>query len=361
MGGKSWDIRSGTPFVAQTFSAVLLLKRKSWLDPHELITDLRLMVEQTGADVRLDPRMIHQGERPRGLSALLGSRKPPQIMFELDGVRIRITQEAEPAADERAIHRYINPALWAEGLGEFTAHRAFVRIDEAGIEGEEGPDAVFDRAAAVTATASVVSRLCEPVGVIWLPACNAVPMQSFREGLDLLMKGGAPLETWVRWYAVPPGDKQDLQPGAITSGFAAFTGREIRFQPSHLPTRAALDYVFEFARRQIDERMALSDTQTITMGDGTDLTLKVLPPGGGSDSAVCELSIEGRRPALQPVETEADPEELRMPMARTADQGPRDLRPVPDMPPPQAPAPSQQPGAATAARIRVIPGGKRGR
>jgi hypothetical protein len=340
--------------MAQTFSAVLLLKRKEWLDPGELITDLRLLVEQTGADVRLDPRTIHNSEKPRGFLSLFSPQTPRTIFFELDGVRLRITQHAEPAADERAIHKYINPALWPTGLGEVTAHRAFIRIDESGIEGEEGPDAIFDRAAAVTATASVVARLTEPVGVIWLPACNTVPVPAFREAVTGLLDGVAPLELWVRWFAVPPGEKEDLSPGVVTSGFAAFSGRELRMGPSRFQTSELLENVFELARRLIDEKLALGNEQRVQLADGTVLHVGMRASPGRGEPPILELT---REPALRGGEAEGEGEERVLREAVSRRGGPGPAAPAGKAAPPAGSAGGTgRPGAGP---IRVIPGGKR--
>jgi len=348
--------------MAQTFSAVLLLKKKEWLDPSELIHELRLLVEQTGAHVQLDPRSMHQAEKPRGLLSRFSSQKPETIMFELDGVRLRISQVGEPCADERAIHKYINPALWPEGLGEFVAHRAFIRVDEAGIEGEEGPDAIFDRAASVTATASVVARLTSPVGVIWLPAMNAVPMHAFRQGMERLMNGSAPLEMWVRWYALPPGEKEDLNPGAVTNGLGAFSGREIRALPSELQTSDMLDHVFDLAHRMIDDKMTVGDNQTIDLEGDRALKVRMRAPSKPGEPTMCEIDIvEGQAPRRRPVREEpaAPKREVRAPNPNaTAEMPERQLRAAASQGAPEIVSlPDER--RALSGQIRVIPGGKR--
>lgn len=343
--------------MSQTFSAVLPLRRKTWLDTGELVTEIRLLVEQTGATVRLDPRLLHGADRPRGLLSLLGaSGDPDPIMLEVDGVRLKITQHGEPCADSRAINRYINPALWAEGLGELTDHRAYIRVYESGIDGEEGPDAIFDRAAAVTACASVIARLTDPVSVIWLPANNAVPMRLFGRAMEQLLDGVAPLELWVRWHAIPPGEKDDLHPGISTGGFDAFAGREIRAEPSEVPTKEMIDHVFALAHRLVDDKIAVSDNQLVPIGEAAGLRVRVRAPARGRTVPTYEVAFE----PLAPAKSRPRPERKRAGGGTAAQEAP-----APD-PMRHAAEPARIDGirltdggnGAAPRPIRVIPGGK---
>jgi len=307
--------------VEQTFSAILALKKKARIDPGELITAIRLFVEKTGASARLDPRMANSGAfASRGLKSLLGSKPSEMILFELNGVRLKVAQHEEPYVSGRGIHTYINPAMWVHGLGEFTDHRSYVRIFESGVEGENGPDAIFDRAAAVTASLSVLGQLTEPVGVIWEPARNSVPIETFRAGVEGLMEGGAPVELWTRWHLVPPGPKEHLNPGVLTEGLTSFTGREILVRPSTAETRVMVDHAYALARKLIDERPALSDGQTIEGAQGEELRLNLRAEGlqqeaptNPNPSPVLEVALlnpppaEPAPPPMPDYSTEAQP------------------------------------------------------
>lgn len=338
--------------VDRSFKAILPLTRKIRLDPGELLTELRLFVEQSGASVRMDPRMMAQAnERPQGLRGLFSSQPAEQrILFEVDGVRLRVHSVAEPFEQRSRIHRFVNPAHWTRGLGEFADHRAHIVIQEAGIEGEEGPDAVFDRAAAVTATAAVVARLTRPVGVVWSAAENAVPVTLFREGMDELTEGLAPLRVWVRWHMIPPDEMQDAYPGLVTHGLAPFVGREILARPSLVEAHRLIEIVLAFARMLVDDRASVSERDSKDLDDGTQIDIRLRGPGKLSDVPVYEITVPGME---APPPRERAPDPLAMPsmpdsgesedrkrgrlaamlgLRRDDDDG--DGRPLPYIPPP---------------------------
>lgn len=343
----------------QSFSIVLPLKRKVRLDPGDLIRELRLLVEATGATVRIDPRMIHQAPTARGglLGSLRSAPPPEMVAFELDGVRLRVTQHAEPFADRGEIGRYVNPVMWDTGLGEFTDHRAFFRVHEAGIEGEEGPDAVFDRAASVTATASVVARLSEPVGAIWVAARNSVPMRSFAAAMDRLKGGEAPLDFWLRWHVVPPGEMDDLHSGIVTGGLGAFTGREILAKPSRAETREMIDHAFAIARRMVDAKLAVSDGQVIEGAGGTRLRVKLGGRFRKGEVPVCEIEL------VDPPAVKARPAQPEAPVLPSLDEVEAALRLALEARPdgPNGLPDASRPAAGRAAPLGAEPGAEAGR
>ncbi|MEM9147739.1 MAG: hypothetical protein AAGC57_16260 [Pseudomonadota bacterium] len=279
----------------RSFAVILPLKKRDRIEQGDLITQLRLLVEETGATVRIDPRMAHQGaQRPSGLlSSFRQSPQPDVFAFELDGVRLRVSNHSDPFTDRREIGRYVNPVMWDHGLGEFTDHRAHFKIHEAGIEGEEGPDATFDRAAAVTATASVVARFTHPVGAVWIAARNSVPLSSFRTALDTLKDGKAPLDFWLRWQVVPPDGMEDHHSGIITAGLAPFIGYEILARPSPVETRLMIEQAFDLARRMVDEKVTVTDGQTVDGLHGNRLKIRLGVRHRREEAPVCEIVLAG--------------------------------------------------------------------
>jgi len=304
--------------VDRSFSAALPLKRKTRLDPGDLITELRLFVEQSGATVRIDPRMMNQPE-PR--AGLLGRFATPteRVLFELDGVRLRVQTVHEPFDKRSRIHRFVNPVNWMHGLGEFADHRAHILINEAGIEGEEGPDAVFDRAAAVTATTAVVARLTQPVGAIWTVANNALPMGLFRDGVKQLTDGQAPLRLWMRWHMIPPDEMQEANPGLVTHGLAPFLGREILARPTLVESHRLIEIVFALARRLLDEKLSILETDRVDSGEGTALAVRLRGPGRHNDTPVYEITIPGME---APPPREPAPDPLALPASAGEQRGP---------------------------------------
>jgi len=300
--------------VQRSFSVVLPLKKKDRIDPGDLITELRLLVEQTGASVRIDPRMAHQAQPRKGglLASLRGSSAPDVFAFELDGVRLRVSNHAEPFAGRGEIGRYVNPVMWDQGLGEFTDHRAYYKIHEAGIEGEEGPDAIFDRAAAVTATASVVARFTEPVGAVWVSARNSVPRASFAAALEELRGGQAPLRFWLRWHVLPPDGMEDHNSGIITSGLAPFAGHELMARPSAADTREMIDHAFELSRRMIDEKLTFTDGQIVGGIRGASLKVKLGMRHRREEAPVCEVMLVDPPATAEKPRASALPEDLQL-------------------------------------------------
>ncbi|MGF1446077.1 MAG: hypothetical protein ACFBRM_07725 [Pikeienuella sp.] len=312
--------------MTQSFGIVLPLRKRHRIDPGDLIRELRLLVEETGAVVKIDPRMAHQAPKSGGMFSL--RKAPPEtVAFELDGVRLRVSLHAEPLADRLEMGRYVNPVMWEVGLGEFTDHRAYFRIHEAGIEGEEGPDAIFDRAAAVTATASVVARLSGPVGAIWLAGRNSVPMRSFGVAMEQLKEGAAPLSFWLRWHVLPPSDMEELHSGLVTAGLAPFVGRELMARPSTIETRLMIDHAFELARRMIDDKMAVSDNQVIDGEDIGRIRLRLISRSRKGDAPVVEmipLDAPPVKPTVAQVEAQkaaAQEAAVREALARDAGSG----------------------------------------
>ena len=367
--------------VDRSFRTLLPLTRKVRLDPGELVRELRLFVEQSGASVRIDPRMMTQADqRPGGLRGLFSAAAPPErVLFEVDGVRLRVHTVGEPFEKRSRIHRFVNPAHWTRGLGEFADHRAHIVVQEAGIEGEEGPDAVFDRAAAVTATSAVVARLTDPVGVVWSTAENAIPVSLFRECLEELTEGRAPLRFWMRWHMLPPDELQDAQPGLVTHGLAPFIGREVLARPSLVEAQHLIGIMLAFARRLVDERASVAERDRVTLDDGTDLDVRLRGPGKMSDAPVYELAVPGMD---APPPREPAPDPLAMPsMPGTPDEGesqrerrrPRrgglgallglgqddedEDRPLPYIPPPPGREGGANPVAAPGGAGHGIPGG----
>lgn len=347
----------------KTFAIVLPLKKAVRLDPSDLISDLRLMVEQTGATVRLDPRALHGQPTSRKGILSFGKRPPEVFAFDIDGVRIRVSSHSEPFVARNEMGRYVNPATWNRGLGEFTDHRAYIKIYEAGIEGDEGLDSIYDRAAAVTVTASVIARIMEPTGAIWTAARNSLPMSGFFAAVKRLEEGAAPLDFWLRWQIIPPGDTEDAHSGLITCGLGAFLGYEIAARPSGTETREMIDHALEIARRLIDEHMEARDEDVVDGVNDEPLRLRIGPGRRKGGTPVCEISLVNgpkvvqlpERPPPQSLAAELGQSSMPPPQAtKSAEEIVRDvlegravLPPpgVPLVPPPPPPeAPSQVSG-----------------
>jgi len=305
--------------VTDSFSAVLALKRKTTLEAADLIPALRLFVEPSGARVTAARRSRREVEPVQpGLMARILRRGRP-ITFDLDGVRMRVSLINRPFRGRDGMRGFVNPAVWADGLAPLVDHRAHVLIEETGVDDEEeGPDEVFDRAAAVTATAFVVAGLTAPAGAIWLPARNAIPLSTLSEEMDGLIAGHAPLRLWMRWQVIAPAPRQDACPGLVTSGLAPLIGREIVAWPSRVETHRQVENVIALARRLIDEGVEIVAKKHLAVGGDTHLSVRLRATTPEDDVPVFEVAVPGSEPP-PPAEEIPDPFTLpSLPTSRSA-------------------------------------------
>ncbi len=250
------------------FGAAILLARPAKLGRDRIADQLREVVGQAGARVRL----LDEGGGKGGFLAGLRD-KSTEIRVEIAGVRLLIRIDARPLCSATAVHGFINPSVWHGTIGDVAGHRAHILIaeDDGGAK-VASRDALFDRATAVTLATAAVASLVDAVAVVWLPARNAVPMGTFGSEMERFIDGQAPLQFWVRWQVLPPPLQQEkelgqlsgeaLNPGIATIGMAAFLGAEIIAPPSRIERDVMLDQVFALASAVIDENAELQDGGT---------------------------------------------------------------------------------------------------
>lgn len=306
--------------VTDSFSAVLPLRRKTTLEAADLIPALRLFVESSGARVTIDPRMTRQAEpaRPGLIARVLGRGR--RMLFDLDGVQMRVSVVNRPFRGRDGMRGFVNPGVWADGLAPLLDHRAHVLIEETGIaDEEEGPDELFDRAAAVTATAFVAAGLTEPAGAIWLPARNAIPASMLSEEMEGLIAGHAPLRLWMRWQVIAPAPRQEACPGLVTSGLAPLIGREIVAWPSRVETHRQVENVIALARRLIDEGVEIVAKKHLAVGGDTHLSVRQRATTPDDEVPVFEVAVPGTEP---PPPAEEAPDPFTLPSLPTPRSGP---------------------------------------
>lgn len=270
-----YDLRDATRLAWQAqqntrnpnFAAILPLDRPDRLDREDLIARLRALVEPAGAQVHLDPL---EGIMPLPKRSFFGLNRvvPQSVLLQMAGVKLLISLDPSPLTEAGGVHAYLNPMIWQRGVAPVVEHRAHATIvelglaDNFGIEEEDGIDAVFDRATAVTLAASVVADMLEPTAVLWLPARNALPMPAFRDAVADMQAGAAPLTLWLRWHQLPT-ENPLMQPGLATNGLLPFVGREIMAPPSATPLAEMLGHVFKLACRLVNTQGAPVDGEVL--------------------------------------------------------------------------------------------------
>lgn len=236
-----------------SFSAILPLKGRAELKRSALIKQLREELGEGGPEVTVDPLEADIETRRPWLG--FGAKAPEAFVFSIDSIRMLVTLEHAKFEEGGGIHSFINPNLWETGAADAAEHSSFVTILELSDAPYPHPDEVFDRAVAVTMTASAVSKVLPATCVLWQPAQNALPLEIFQNCLEDLQAEVAPLLLWSRWNLIQPKDgERDLHAGLSTRGLSPLIGREIVAPPSQIPTGMMLENVFRLASRMINWR-----------------------------------------------------------------------------------------------------------
>jgi hypothetical protein len=246
------------------YGAAIPLSKSVKLDLDALVNELRTVVSQAGARVRL----LEEPKARRRLFPVLGSGGQ-EFAFEIAAVPLTISASPRPFCSAAAMHSFVNPAVWRGGASRMTGHKAHILVAEPDGQGGGNTDAMFDRATAVTLATAAVASMVEAEGVVWLPARNALPMGTFGSEMERFIDGQAPLQFWVRTQILPPPVQEErefgelsgeaLQPGVATLGLTAFMGAEIIAPPSNCDREVMLDHIYALASAVIDENAELKD------------------------------------------------------------------------------------------------------
>ena len=277
------------------YGAAVPLAKPVKLDRDTVHEVLRALVSEAGARVK----MTGKGSGRRGILPVLRS-KAAEFTCEIAGVPLVIRAEARPLCSPSVMHSFINPSIWRGGLGGMTGHKAHPLIAEAeNGGGGTSSDAMFDRATAVTLATAAIANVAEAQGVIWLPARNAVPMDTFGSEMERFIDGQAPLQFWLRWQVLTPPVQAEqelgelsgeaLNPGVATVGLTAFIGSEIIAPPSNCDRDVMLDHVFALASAVIDENATLKDGAVYGKAGGILVRLNRRESGPFSERPYWEL------------------------------------------------------------------------
>lgn len=260
------------------FGAAVPLARMVEIERERMIAELREIVGAIGA------RVVVTDAAParRGLLGGLLQRGI-ELRCQTAGINLVISVAPKPFCKPALLPGFVNPKVWDRGLKELAAHRAHILVAEADASAGTSPDALFDRATAVTLAAAAMAALTEPLGVAWLAARNLVPLGLFGSEMERFMDGRAPLRFWLRWRVLPPPIQAErelgelsgeaLNPGVATVGLAPFTGAEVVAPPSTADHEEMLEQLFALASAIIDERWQMKDGGIFAGGEGPPLRL----------------------------------------------------------------------------------------
>lgn len=261
------------------FSAILPLSEAYEPDLNGLVHKVQRIVAPSGAKVLLHPEMRKLEKAETG--GLLGfGAKPTEtrmIFLVIDHVGVWIAARQGPLEHYGALGRWANPEVWPEGLTSLSNHAAWVEICDLGFmrdRGVERLDRAFNRAAAVTAAMAAVAASSKGVGLLWHPARNALPIESFVDQVEQVILGRAPLDLWMRWFYVQPEDPA-LKAGVITRGLLPFVGHEVEVRPSQLAPEEAVELTYEFARMLIDRGTEPRTGMIVAPGRNLRATVRV--------------------------------------------------------------------------------------
>lgn len=277
------------------FGAAVPLERA--IDPgrERMIAELEEIVGAVGARVLVEEE---GGGKPRGfLGGLL--KRGTELRCRMAGINLVIRVCSGPFCKPSMVPAFVNPAVWGGSLKPLAEHRGHILIAEADARAGTNADALFDRATAVTLAAAAMAALSDPLGVVWLPARNTVPIRLFGAEMERLTEGLAPLRFWLRWRILPPPVREErelgelsgkaLNPGVATVGMSAFLGAELVAPPSTAEQDEMLEQVFALASAIIDEKWQIRDRGVFAGGEGPPLRVAWRESGEWSFAPYWEL------------------------------------------------------------------------
>ena len=256
------------------FAALVPMRRARRPNLADVMKNLVASLHGFGVEARLDSLHVE-------LQGLYSGNRPPDptwldkgvAFLVVNGVQVMVTWREEQTPQKAWSGIYANPRLWQEAERDLARCRSAAVISEMGIEGESGLAAAFDRAVAVTVVSEALwAPLTTPIGILWSPAKNAVPMHMARDAFATVRGGRAALGLWMRWHEIAP-DRAGQHPGIRTTGLAPLIGREIEVRPSATPAEEMVQHVFHLASGFIDHGATIEDGARLEGVDGKVISL----------------------------------------------------------------------------------------
>lgn len=255
------------------FAATLPLAEPTLIPRRRVVSLVRTLVEEAGGEIREHDAndTLDALQREPGLLEF-GKPEPEHQLIALwvGGVGVAIILAPVRLKDIEGLASLFSPNDW-EWIGrDVKRHKAHVAIYEFGFEGREqpaGPDAAFNRAAAVTSVAAALGEELGALAVCWHTASNALRPDGLASAREDIVKGRAPVDLWMRVYRTManPGE----HPGVITSGLNPFIGHEIEVTPSATDVLIAQNFVRWLAVDIVDRGRPIADGEAIRMDDET--------------------------------------------------------------------------------------------
>ena len=277
------------------FAAVLPLAEHYEPDVLDLVEKIQRVVSPAGAKVLLHPNMRTLERADQGGLATLFTRQTDtrMVFLVIDHVGVWIAVRNQPVRHRGDLTRWPNPDVWSDGATAIEEHAAHVEICDLDFMRDRGVgqlDRAFNRAAAVTAAMAGVVASCKPRALLWHPAMNAVPSESFPDQVAQAVMGQAPLDLWMRWFYVKP-QSAELRPGILTRGLMPFIGHEIEVRSSPVHEADALRLAYEFASMVIDRGARARTGMIVSLSRHLSATVRVGDSRTRDGLPVYELSV----------------------------------------------------------------------
>lgn len=190
---------------------------------------------------------------------------------------------------------------WPEAgqvLGGQKAH-----IVAAVFKSEEGFVGVRQSAMDLTHLTAALCRSHPVLGVVWTEANTLVPPAKVLEAAQLLTSGQFPLDLWLQIHPYPPPSIPETEQvlGFATEGLAGFIGREIEFQPTHLPPQETAMRVVNIAQYLLAQGAVLADGHTLGLTETEKVRVRHRSEAARPGLPILELTLEQEDPKPAPL------------------------------------------------------------
>lgn len=251
------------------FPCTLPLSEPSMIERGRVVQLVRTLVEDAGGTVTEHQvnTAINGMQREPGLIEI---RKPePEhqlIVLWVGGVGVAITIAPVRLKDIDGLASMFSPNDW-EWIGkDVKRHGAHIAIYDFGFEDgsdPKGPDAAYNRAAAVTLVAAAIAEETKALAICWHRSSNALRIEGLEQARKELAHDRTPGDLWLRLYRTEP--IQGMQPGAITLGLDPFAGVEVEVVSSPTDIREAQHFARQVALNAIDRAAMVQPGQVVKL------------------------------------------------------------------------------------------------
>lgn len=168
--------------------------------------------------------------------------------------------------------------LWPDARSVLDRHKAHIVIGtmNAGTTLTERVAAATDIMWVCAAVASITPCL----GVHWVSGETVCAKDNFLASFKVMARDKLPLTIWLRFnlFAGPP-DRGQSTVGCVTTGLAAFMGREIEFAATPLPMETVVNLALAIAQYALNEGTSIKHGETFAIGPKQSMRVELADNG----------------------------------------------------------------------------------